>query len=38
VRAPIDIDQPAQDITAPQNFWWLVGAIVLAGIILAVLL
>ncbi|HEX2167875.1 MAG TPA: hypothetical protein VHG09_11645 [Longimicrobiales bacterium] len=38
VRAPVDFDQPAQDVTAPQNFWWLVGAIVLGGIILAVLL
>lgn len=39
LRAPADFDQPAaQDITAPQNFWWLVGAIVLGGIILAVLL
>lgn len=33
-----DGDAMAQDITAPQNFWWLVGGIVLAGLILAVLL
>ncbi|MGH7465892.1 MAG: hypothetical protein ACREK1_12000, partial [Longimicrobiales bacterium] len=38
LRAPVDVDETAQDITAPRNFWWLVGAIVLAGIILAVLL
>jgi hypothetical protein len=38
LRAPVDVDETAQDITAPRNFWWLVGAIVLAGVILAVLL
>ena len=38
MRAPADMDEAAQDITAPRNFWWLVGAIVLGGIILAVLL
>lgn len=38
IRAPVDFDEAAQDVTAPRNFWWLVGAIVLAGVILAVLL
>ncbi|HSK17604.1 MAG TPA: hypothetical protein VK912_00580 [Longimicrobiales bacterium] len=38
MRAPADMDEAAQDVTAPRNFWWLVGAIVLGGIILAVLL
>ena len=38
MRAPVDVDETAQDVTAPRNFWWLVGAIVLAGIVLAVLL
>lgn len=38
LRAPVDVDENAQDVTAPRNFWWLVGAIVLAGILLAVLL
>ena len=37
-ETPSDTDEAAQDITAPRNFWWLVGGIVLAGIILAVLL
>ena len=38
LRAPVDADDTVQDVTAPRNFWWLVGAIVLAGVILAVLL
>lgn len=37
-ETPTDSDEAAQDITAPRNFWWLVGGIVLAGIILAVIL
>ena len=38
LRAAVDADDTVQDVTAPRNFWWLVGAIVLAGVILAVLL
>lgn len=38
IRAPVDFDETAQDVTAPRNFWWLVGAIVLAGVILALVL
>lgn len=38
MRAPVDFDEAAQDVTAPRNFWWLVGAIVLAGVILALVL
>jgi hypothetical protein len=38
LRAPADMDLVDQSIDAPRNFWWLVGAIVLAGIILAVVL
>jgi hypothetical protein len=38
VRAPVDVEESAQDVTTPRNFWWLVAAIVLAGVLLAVLL
>ncbi|MBR9990475.1 MAG: hypothetical protein KFH98_12010 [Gemmatimonadetes bacterium] len=38
LRAPADFDEAAQDVTTPRNFWWLVGAIVLGGIILALVL
>jgi hypothetical protein len=36
-RAPVE-DSAAQEMPARGSFWWIVGAIVVAGIILAVVL
>lgn len=38
MRAPAPDADVVQDINTPPNFWWLVGGIVLAGVILAILL
>jgi hypothetical protein len=38
MRTPAPDVDVAQDINPPPNFWWLVGGIVLAGVILAILL
>lgn len=38
LRAPVERDDTDQGFDPPRNFWWTVGAIVLAGIILAILL
>jgi hypothetical protein len=39
MRAPApDVDNVTQDIDAPNNWWWMVGGIVLAGVILALIL
>ena len=38
MRAPAPDADVVQDVNPPPNFWWLVGGIVLAGVILAILL
>lgn len=39
MRAPApDADSMVQEIDAPANWWWMVGGIVLAGVILALIL
>jgi hypothetical protein len=38
MRAPAPDADVIQDVNPPPNFWWLVGGIVLAGVILAILL
>lgn len=38
MRAPAPDVDVVQDVNPPRNFWWLVGGIVLAGVILAILL
>ena len=38
MRAPAPDVDVVQDVNPPPNFWWLVGGIVLAGVILALLL
>jgi hypothetical protein len=38
MRAPAPDVDLVQDVNPPPNFWWLVGGIVLAGVILALLL
>jgi hypothetical protein len=39
LRAPApDADNMVQEINTPTNWWWMVGGIVLAGVILALLL